>query len=135
MTELEDLVVSGEELDKKLAAEILVTYVRLDKDKRGIRPTEGWIGLSEEQKILVYLLARKAMLALNFDLTAEGATAGEVVQDTGVKKGTAHPALRKLLGNRFLEQSEKGRYSVPNYAIPQIKSILSKKESKYGAEK
>jgi len=128
MAELEDLVVSGEELDKKLVAEILVPYVQLDKDKRSIRPTDGWIRLSEAQKILVYLLARKAMVALNFDLTAEGATASEVVEDTGVKKGTAHPALRKLLGNRFLEQSEGARYSVPNYAIPQIKSILSEKK-------
>lgn len=131
MAELEDLVVSGEELDQKLVAEILEPYLRLDKDKCGIRPTEGWLRLSEEQKILVYLLARKAMVALNFGLTAEGATASEVVQETGVKKGTAHPALRKLLlVDRFLEQSQDGRYSVTNYAIPQIKSMLSEKKSK-----
>jgi len=131
MAELEDLVVSGEELDKKLVAEILAPYVRLDKDKCSIRPTEGWVRLSEEQKILIYLLARKAMLALSFGLTAEGATASEVVQETGVKKGTAHPALRKLLdATRLLQQSKDGRYSVPNYAIPQIKSMLSEKKLK-----
>lgn len=130
MAELEDLVVSGEELDKKLVAEILAPYLRLDKDKCSIRPTEGWLRLSEEQKIPVYLLARKAMVALNFGLTAEGATASEVVQDTGVKRGTAHPALRRLLGNRSLGQSQDGRYSVPNYAIPQIKSMLSEKKLK-----
>lgn len=130
MAELEDLVVSGEELDKKLVAEILAPYLRLDKDKCSIRPTEGWLRLSEEQKIPVYLLARKAMVALNFGLTAEGATASEVVRDTGVKRGTAHPALRRLLGNRSLEQSQDGRYSVPNYAIPQIKSMLSEKKLK-----
>lgn len=130
MAELEDLIVSGDELDKKLVAEILDPYVRLDKDKCTIRPTEGWMRLSEEQKILVYLLARKAMVALSFDLTIEGATASEVVQDTGVKKGTAHPALRKLLGDRLLEQSEHSRYFVPNYAIPRIKSMLSEKKLK-----
>lgn len=130
MAELEELVVSGEELDKKLVAEILAPYVRLDKDKCTIRPTEGWMQLSEEEKILVYLLARKAMIALNFELTVEGATPTEVVQATGVKKGTAHPALRRLLDNRFLEQSEDGRYSVPNYAIPRIKSMLSGKKLK-----
>jgi hypothetical protein len=131
MAELTDLIVNGEELDKKLVAEILAPYVRLDKDKHTIRPTEGWTQLSEEQKILVYLLARKAMVALSFDLAAEGATASEVVQDTGVKKGTAHPALRKLLvDDRLLEQSEHKRYSVPNYAIPRIKSMLSEKKLK-----
>lgn len=130
MAELEDLVVSGKELDKKLVAEILSPYIRLDRDNRNIRPTEGWVPLSQEQKILVYLLARKAMVALNFDLTAEGAAANEVVQDTGVKKGTAHPTLRKLLGNRFLEQSKDRKYFVPNHAISQIKSILSEKKLK-----
>jgi DNA-binding IclR family transcriptional regulator len=71
------------------------------------------------------------MVALSFDLTVEGATASEVVQDTGVKKGTAHPDLRKLLvDNRLLEQSEHRRYLVPNYAIPRIKSMLSEKKSK-----
>ncbi|MBA7649976.1 hypothetical protein ES703_57775 [subsurface metagenome] len=131
MTELEDLVVSGEELDQKLVAEILAPYVRLDKDRCSIRPIEGWLRLSEEQKILVYLLARKAMVALNFDLATEGVTASEVVQNTGVKKGTAHPALRKLLNDdRLLEQSTDHRYFVPNYAIPQIKSILSEKKVK-----
>lgn len=130
MAELKDLIVSGEELDKELVAEILASYVRLDKDKCTIRPTEGWTQLSEEQKILVYLLARKAMVALSFNLTIERATASEAVQDTGVKKGTVHPALRKLRGDRLLEQSKDGRYFVPTYAIPRIKSILSEKKLK-----
>jgi len=130
MAELEDLIVSGEELDKKLVAEILAPYVQLDKDKCTIRPTEGWMRLSEGQKILVYLIARKAMVALSFNLPIEGATAGEVVQDTGVKKGTAHPVLRKLLGERLLEQFKDNRYIVPNYAIPQIRSMLAEKKLK-----
>jgi len=130
MAELEDLIVSGEELDKKLVAEILAPYVQLDKDKCTIRPSEGWMRLSEGQKILVYLIARKAMMALSFNLPVEGATASEAVQDTGVKKGTAHPALRKLLGERLLEQSKDNRYIVPNYAIPQIRSMLAEKKLK-----
>lgn len=128
MAELKDLIVSGAELDKKLAAEILAPYVQLDKDKCTIRPTEGWTELSNDQKILVYLLARKAMVALGFDLATEGATASEVVAETGVKSGTAHPALRKLLGNRFIDQSQDKRYFVPNHAIARIKSVLSEKK-------
>jgi len=130
MAELEDLIVSGEELDRKLVAEILAPYVQLDKDRCAIRPADGWMRLSEGQKILVYVLARKAMVALDFGLPVEGASASETVQDTGVKKGTAHPALRKLLGDRLLEQSEHSRYFVPNYAIPRIKSMLSEKKLK-----
>lgn len=128
MTELGDLIVSGKELDKKLVAEILAPYVQLDKDTCTIRPTEGWTELSNDQKILIYLLARKAMVALDFDLTAEGATASEVVADTGVKSGSAHPALRKLLGNRLIGQSQDKRYSIPNYASTQIKALFFEKK-------
>lgn len=130
MAELEDLIVSGRELDKKLVAEILAPYVQLDKDKCTIRPTEGWTGLSNHQKVLIYLLAKKAMVALGFDLSTEGATASEVIADTGVKSGTAHPALRKLLGNRLIDQSQDKRYFIPSYAIAQIKSLLFEKKVK-----
>lgn len=36
--ELESLLVSGKEIDKKLVAEILSRYLRIDKETCGIRP-------------------------------------------------------------------------------------------------
>lgn len=130
MAELEDLVVSGAELDKKLVAETLMPYLQLDKDSCGIRPTKEWEQLSQEQKILSYLLARKAMMALGFKLTAEAAKASEVIQATGLKSGTVYPILRNLLGDRIISQSKDQRYFVPSYAITQIKSMLSDTQSK-----
>lgn len=129
--ELEELIVSGAELDKRLVTEILAPYIKLDKDTCKIRPTDKWGLLSNDEKILIYLIARKAMVALeNFDLSVEGALANEVISDTGVKSGTAYPALRKLLSSRLIEQSRDKRYYVPNYSIPQIKDILSGKKEK-----
>lgn len=125
MDELEQLVVHGKETDKKLVAEILSPYLRLDKDACNIRPLQRWRELSADIRILLYLLARKAMVALQFGLEAEGAKASEVVHDTGVKRGTVHPALRRLLGNRILEQTDDRRYFIPNHAIETVKSMLS----------
>jgi len=130
MAGLEDLVVSGAELDKKLVAETLMPYLQLDKDSCDIRPTKEWEQLSQEQKILAYLLARKAMAALGFKLTPEAAKASEVVQATGLKSGTVHPALRNLFDNRIISQSQDRRYFVPSYAITQIKSMLSETQPK-----
>lgn len=124
-SELEDLVVSGKELDKKLVAEVLSPYLRLDKDTRSVRPLVAWNELNANQKILLYLVARKAIVALSWDLVAEGATASEVIGETGLKKGTVHPALRILLKDRMIDQSKDRRYSVPNYAVEQIKTMLS----------
>jgi len=124
--ELEDLVVSGKELDRKLVAGILSPYMRLDKDDCTIRPLESWSTLTTNHKIFLYLLARKAMVVLDFGLDEEGATTKEVISDTGIKEGTAKPVLRRLLGDKIIAQSKSRRYFVPNYSIEKIKSILSK---------
>jgi len=129
MVGLEDLVVSGQEMDKQLVAEILAPFVKLDKDSISIRPTGAWNGLNNDQKIIVYLIARKAMLALGFKIDNEPAKASEIVADTGVKRGTAHPALRKMLDKRLIEQSKDGKYYVPNWAIPSLNSVLGNKKT------
>lgn len=120
------LVISGKELDRKLVAEILSPYVRLDKDACDIRPLKPWDGIKADLKILIYLLARKAMLALGFNLDVEGATASEVISRTGLKSGTVHPALRNLLNDRIVEQTKDRRYFIPNHAIERIKDMLKK---------
>ena len=124
--ELEELVVSGKDLDRRLVASALSSYLRLDRDECAIRPLASWSNLQANSKILLYLLARKAMVALDFPLNIEGATPTEVTNNTGIKEGTVKPALRRLLGDNIIAQSKDRRYFVPNYAIERIRSILSK---------
>ena len=123
--ELEALVVSGRDVDRKLVADILAPYVRSDKDALNIRPQEAWNELKAQPKILIYLLSRKAMLALDFSLTAEGGTPSEVANDTGLKQGTVNPALRGLLDNRLVAQDKEGRYFIPNHAIERVKTLIA----------
>ena len=118
---LEALVVRSEGgLDRELVAGILSPYVRLDKDARDIRPLEAWLGLGTDLKILVYLLARKAMVILGFRLEAEGATASEVARNAQLKQGTVNPALRKMRAEGILDQATNRRYFVPNGAVERI---------------
>ena len=129
MSELEDLVVSGAEMDQSLVKGILAPYLRLDKETCSIRPTEKWGELGNEEKIIVYLVARKAMRALDFPLEVEEAAASEVVKQTGIPEGSAYPRLRSLLKERLVDQiGKRGGYLVPNHALPRIKSRLSQKE-------
>jgi DNA-binding MarR family transcriptional regulator len=124
--ELESLVVSGKDIDRKLIAQVLSPYVKLDKDDCNVRPVEGWNKLKAYEKIVVYILSRKAMAALNFNIPSEGASASEVARDTGLKTGTVNPALRELLDDRLVDQGKDGRYFIPNHAIEKIKAMLSK---------
>lgn len=123
--ELESLLVSGRELDKKLVAEILKPHLRIDKETCDIRPLSSWSDLKANTKILLYLVARKAMVALGLPLPEERASATEIMQKTGMKKGTVNPALRNLFEDKVIEQCEDRKYYIPNYAIEKVKAIVS----------
>ena len=126
---LEALVVGKTKLDRELVASILSPYVRLDKDTHNIHPLEAWLGLGSDLKILVYLLARKAMVLLRFGLEAEGATASEVARDTHLKLSTVNPILRKMRAEGILVQATDRRYFVPNESIERIEEIFKRQSS------
>ena len=124
--ELEALVVSEAELDRGLMADILSPYVRIDKNACNIRLLEAWLGLGTDLKILVYLLARKAMVALGFGSEEEGATASEIALAMNLKQGIVNPVLRKMRSKGTLGQAKDRRYFVPNHAVERIKGMISK---------
>jgi DNA-binding transcriptional ArsR family regulator len=122
--ELESLLVSGKDIDKKLVAEILSPYLKIDKDTCEIRPTSSWDSLKVNIKILLLLLARKAMIALELGLSQEPATATEIMENTGLKKGSVNPALRALYDDKMIAQNEDKEYFIPNHSIEKIKNII-----------
>ena len=117
---LEALVVGERKLDRKLVADILSPYVRLDKDASNIRPLEAWLGLGTDLKILVYLLARKAMVILGFGLETEGAVVSEIARDTQLKLDAVNPVLRNLYAEGILDRAKDRRYFLPNEAIERV---------------
>ena len=128
--ELGSLLVSGKEMDEKLVSEILKPFLRIDKDTCDIRPLSSWSDLKAKTRILLYLIGRKAMVALDLPLAEEKASATEIMQKTGMRKGTVNPALRSLLeDDRLLEQSGDRKYYVPNFAIERVKAMISEEQA------
>ena len=123
--ELESLLVTGKEVDKKLVAEMLSPYLRIDKETCDIRPLSSWDDLRAYRKILIYLVARKAMVALGLNLPEENASATEIMLSTGLKQGTVNPTLRRLLEDGVVAQTKERKYYIPNYAIEKVKAIVS----------
>ena len=122
--ELEALVIGEKKLDRKLLADVLSPYVRLDKDTSNISPLEAWLGLGTDLKILVYLLARKAMILLRFNLEAERATASEIARDTNLRQDAVNPLLRKMYAEGILDRSKGRRYFVPDDVIERVRERL-----------
>ena len=122
--ELDDLFVDGKEIDKKLVGEILSPYIKIDKNTCEIRPLTPWNDAKAYIKILIYLLARKAMVAWELNIE-EAASNTEIISNTGLKKGTVHPAVRQLYDVNTLEQTKGKKYYVPNHAVEKVKSMIS----------
>jgi DNA-binding transcriptional ArsR family regulator len=121
---LEELVIGEKKLDRKLVADILSPYVRLDRDTRNISPIEAWLGLGTDLKILVYLVARKAMMLLRFGLEAERATASEIASDTNLKLDAVNRLLRKMYAEGLLDRSKGRRYFVPDDVLDRVMERL-----------
>lgn len=126
MTTLEELLVSSKEINRGLVAELLQPFVRIDPEDCEIIPTPSWRRLSNESKSLIYLLARKAMTALDLPIRVEGVTPQEIERATGVMGNSLRPVLKRLLEQRVVAKAE-GRYYVPNHALENAKLYLRKR--------
>jgi hypothetical protein len=125
VAELKDLLVDRAQLDQKLLAEVLVPFVGIDPRTAEIVPMEGWMKLSPDAKILVFLLARKAMAAMpEVEIAAEGAAPKEIERDAGVKGGTLRPKLVRLKKEGILAQDPEGRYFVPTHAVGRARNLI-----------
>ena len=119
MADLEDLLVKGDDLDRALVAGVLGPLLRIDSGNCAIRPQGGWRKVNNPARILAYLLARKAMVALGLPLEKEGATPSEVTAATGIPQGSVNPSLIRLYEDRpqLVDKDDSSRYSVPSWAI------------------
>jgi len=126
MPALEELLVSGKAINRELVAEVLSPFIKIDRDTCEIIPTAAWRKLSNEAKTLLYLTARKAMVALEVPVGPESATPQEIERGTGVIGNSLRPLLKRLSEQRILAKAD-GRYFVPNYALQDVKDCLSER--------
>lgn len=123
---LDELFVSGKELDRELLGTVLKPFLRIDQDSLTIIPKENWHKLAAEAKIILFLTARRAIKAFNLHLENEDASPSEIEAETGLKGNTIRPILKRLLEQKIISQPTRGRYLLPNYSIPTVKELSSK---------
>ena len=123
MDVLGSLVVSGKAIDKELVGTILKPFLRIDGETCTVIPGSKWAKLSNEAKLLLFLLARKGMKALELPIEHEDVSPSEVEQEVGIKGGSLRPMLRKLLDQKVLAQTSDGLYYIPTYSLESVKSL------------
>lgn len=111
---LEQLYVDAEEVDREKLAEALRGIIGIDEDT-GEPYFMGEFGkLNNKEKIVAYLLYRKAAVSLNkIDKSAEGQSSREIADETGVNYKTVTGWVSKL---DFVEKDDnRGGHYIPGY--------------------
>lgn len=96
----------------------LTPYLRFDWTSLAIVPRARWAEATAEQKVLLYLLARRAMVALEL-VPSDYASSIHIERQIGMPGGTVRPALMKLTRQRLVVKVP-GGYRIPEYAVSEI---------------
>ena len=120
---LDALIVKEGKPDFDLLGEILQPYVRLGQDG-SILFEKNYGVLPQWGKVLVYLLARKALISKNLTKESEGQSPKEICDKTYVpRKSITSILVSELKG---IVANKKGRYNIPNYNLYRCKDALQK---------
>ena len=123
-SQLDELFVSGNEVDQELVAVILSPFIKIDKDSCTIVPDDQWLRLSNELKIILFLVARKAMKLRGLPIDDEGVSPAEIEKETGVKGGSIRPRLKELFEHRIITKTNERKYLLPSYSLAKVKNMV-----------
>lgn len=117
-------------LDRELLAEVLEGFVYVDREREKVFLTKEGMGRTAREKILLYLLGRKALKALG-GAEAEAVAPKDMEGPMGLKGATLRPRLKSLYDAGVLARDEKGYY-VPVYNLQTAADILT--GGRYGGQ-
>lgn len=121
---LDDLFVDGDETNRALLRDILIGYLRIDENGR-IFPLSAFFALPNKNKIILFLLARKAVSMKTG--SEEAVSPSDAAGKLDMPEGSLRPTLRLLVQEGLADDSN-GRYKIFNHAVARCSQTLKKKE-------
>jgi len=120
---LKDLIVKSSKEAERILYIVLKDYVRFDEETKDIIFLEKFNELLEKKKVLLMLLAYKALEILgwieNSDLSPK-----DVSEKTGVNYNTTKVILNKLSKDKIITKVGRGKYGVDVSRLRNIASMF-----------
>lgn len=125
---LEQLFVSeSQAVNKQELADLLLPYVSISKESKELDFSQSFRDLTNIDKIFILLAALKARsLVLKID---EKITPSDIIKMEIMPEGSTKGTLKLLLDSNEIK-SERGKYYLPSYKIPQVVKRLKNYKSK-----
>jgi hypothetical protein len=117
---LDEIFVDSEDMDRELIANILRLYVQIGDEAGQLYPTDEYAELKAEAKVLIALVARRAMAERDV-VDSAVLSVSDLSSLSNVKEGTVKPNVRSLAEEGLIRDDDDG-YSV---AAPQLHRISS----------
>ena len=121
---LADLLLNAAEVDRARLSSALSDILGVDTESGRVVIKPGFSRLSARNKLLAYLLGRKAAVLLG-KADIEAVAPKDIQQETGMPTGTVNPKLRELLQDRLVSSTKSSEYYV---APPQLNQAIAELE-------
>ena len=113
---LEDLLLNAAEVDRARLASALGESLGIDTESGRVVLKPGFSTLNSREKVLAYLLGKKAAWLLG-KLETEAMTPKAISTETGMPSGTVNPKLKELRECHLVSQTDSGSYYVAPYQL------------------
>ena len=121
---LDSLFVKGDEVNREILRDVLLSYVRLDEKGR-IFPLSPFFAQSNKNKLIILLLARK-VIALKIGVN-EAISPEELRKLCGMPAGSVRPTIRQLVDDG-LADAEDSKYKIFSNAVQRCAALLATKK-------
>lgn len=123
---LDDLYTDSGGFDEGRAADVLKKLIAIQRGTHAVFFKKDG-GLSQEEKVLTYMVVKKLMKSQGAETTAE-VSGKEIKEKTGIKSGTVDAAIKKLREDGLIAGSGS------SYEIParEMDGILDRLEKRIG---
>ena len=122
---LEQLFVDEDEVTEKLIAELLSPNLGLSKTADKVVPKARFSGLSQTERLLLYLLARHAMVRLKVPGASLEAVTARIAEESLLPQKSCGETLSRLKASGLVGKNKAG-YFVPTHSLLRVSEALRK---------
>jgi len=124
---LRELLVDARDIDRRAIASTLRNRIAVDSMSGRLHLGDEFTSLKSKEKLLLLLLGQKVARLLEVS-ERETLSFGEIVEISGLPRGTAAPTLKDLKARRLVDQAVGKAYFVPDAQVTRAIRVLERQD-------